>query len=66
MRIAYVVDRWQELSQTFISQEIGELRRSGVDVTVVALHETATTTPDALYVRRTPSGARANNARRLL
>lgn len=57
MRIGYVLDRWQELSQTFIVSEVEELRRCDVDVTVVALHEAATTTDDALYLRRTPSGA---------
>jgi glycosyltransferase involved in cell wall biosynthesis len=57
VRIGYVLDRWQELSQTFIVQEVEELRRCGVEVSIVALHESATTTDDALYLRRTPSGA---------
>jgi glycosyltransferase involved in cell wall biosynthesis len=35
--VAYLVDEWIELSQTFIRQEVAELRRQGVHVEVVAL-----------------------------
>ncbi len=37
LRVAYVVDRWQQRSETFISEEIVELRRQGVRVEVIAL-----------------------------
>jgi colanic acid/amylovoran biosynthesis glycosyltransferase len=58
VNIGYVLDRWLELSQTFIVEEIGELERQGVAVTVVALHETATPTArPALFLRRTPKGS---------
>jgi colanic acid/amylovoran biosynthesis glycosyltransferase len=35
--VAYVVDEWVTLSQTFIREEVAELRRQGVRVEVVAL-----------------------------
>jgi glycosyltransferase involved in cell wall biosynthesis len=37
VRVAYVVDEWVRLSQTFVRQEVAELRRQGVTVEVVAL-----------------------------
>ncbi len=37
LRVAYVVDEWVTLSQTFIREEIAELRRQGVHVELVAL-----------------------------
>ena len=37
LRVAYVVDEWVTLSQTFIREEVAELRRQGVHVEVVAL-----------------------------
>lgn len=37
LRVAYVVDEWVTLSQTFIRQEVAELRRQGVEVEVIAL-----------------------------
>jgi glycosyltransferase involved in cell wall biosynthesis len=37
LTVAYVVDRWQERSETFIREEITELRRQGVRVEVIAL-----------------------------
>ena len=46
LRIAYVVDDWVTLSQTFIRNEVAELRRQGVDVELVAL-EHGDTTPRA-------------------
>ncbi len=39
LAIAYVVDRYPELSQTFVRDEIAELRRQGTEVRVVALRE---------------------------
>lgn len=55
--MGYVLDRWVELSQTFVVNEVAELRRQGVGVVVVALHEAAVD-PDqpALYLRRTAAG----------
>jgi colanic acid/amylovoran biosynthesis glycosyltransferase len=37
LTVAYVVDRWVALSETFIRDEIAELRRQGVRIAVVAL-----------------------------
>ena len=37
IRVAYIVDEWITLSQTFIRKEVSELRRQGVHVEVVAL-----------------------------
>ncbi|MFL6206855.1 MAG: glycosyltransferase [Acidimicrobiales bacterium] len=37
LRVAYLVDEWVTLSQTFIRQEVAELRRQGVHVELVAL-----------------------------
>jgi len=37
LRVAYVVDEWIALSQTFIRSEVAELRRQGADIDVVAL-----------------------------
>lgn len=37
LRVVYVVDEWVTLSQTFIRQEVAELRRQGVHVELVAL-----------------------------
>jgi glycosyltransferase involved in cell wall biosynthesis len=46
LRVAYVVDEWVTLSQTFIREEIAELRRQGVHVELVAL-EHGDTAPGA-------------------
>lgn len=35
--VAYVVDRWQQLSETFIREEVATLRGLGTEVVVVAL-----------------------------
>jgi glycosyltransferase involved in cell wall biosynthesis len=57
MRIGYVVDRWVELSQTFIVEEVAELGRQGAHVVVVALHESSVDPGrPAVYLRRTPAG----------
>ena len=62
IRVAYIVDEWITLSQTFIRKEVSELRRQGVHVEVVALgrgdveggaDEPATYLPD-LVPRRLP------------
>ena len=36
-RVAYVLERYPELSQTFVEDELRELRRTGVDLDVLAL-----------------------------
>jgi colanic acid/amylovoran biosynthesis glycosyltransferase len=41
LRIGYVLKRFPRLSQTFVLNEIAELQRQGVDVTVVARHSPA-------------------------
>jgi glycosyltransferase involved in cell wall biosynthesis len=38
LRVGYVLKRFPRLSQTFVLNEIAELRRQGVEVTVVARH----------------------------
>jgi glycosyltransferase involved in cell wall biosynthesis len=38
MTTGYVLDRWVELSQTFVVEEVKELTAQGTDVAVVALH----------------------------
>ena len=38
MHVVYVVQRYPRLSQTFVSNEVAELRRQGVEVTVVSLY----------------------------
>jgi glycosyltransferase involved in cell wall biosynthesis len=61
MKVAYVVDKWVELSQTFVVEEVQELRRQGTDVVVVALHKgTENTALPAAYLRETPSGWRVH------
>lgn len=37
LRVAYVVDEWVTMSQTFIRTEVAELRRQGVAVELIAL-----------------------------
>jgi glycosyltransferase involved in cell wall biosynthesis len=37
MRVAYVLDRYPELSQTFVEAELRELRRVGLDLDVLAM-----------------------------
>lgn len=62
MTTGYVLDRWVELSQTFIASEIAELRRQGADVAVLALHRSGGAVPDgaadvaSTYLRDSPSG----------
>ncbi|MDX6373311.1 MAG: hypothetical protein QOD98_2299, partial [Nocardioidaceae bacterium] len=59
MTVAYVLDRWVELSQTFVVEEVRELRAQDVDVVVIALHHgSSDPLPDvpALFLRDVPSG----------
>ena len=39
IRIAYVVNVFPKLSETFIAHELAELRRRGVEVRVVSLRQ---------------------------
>lgn len=45
LTVAYVVDRAAELTQTFITGELEELRRQGVRVVMVAVHPARNATP---------------------
>ena len=60
LRVAYVVDEWVTLSQTFIREEVAELRRQGVVVEVIALEHgdsrPAADEPATYLVDRLPSG----------
>lgn len=52
--VVYVLDSYVELSQTFVREEVRELRRRGVDVRVVALaHGDVTPDPDEPVTRLT-------------
>lgn len=63
MTTGYVLDKWVELSQTFIATEITELRRQGAEVCVLALHRAdaahsqSTAEVPATYLRDSPSGS---------
>ena len=46
LTVAYVVDKAAELSQTFVTGELEELRRQGVKVVLVAVREGNATPPD--------------------
>lgn len=47
MRVAVLVDRWAELSETFVALEAEALRDLGADVRVEALERAATPNPEA-------------------
>jgi glycosyltransferase involved in cell wall biosynthesis len=51
LTVAYVVDEWITLSQTFIRNEIAELRRMGVEVHIVALRHGDVEPPEAEAAR---------------
>ena len=52
--VVYVLDSYVELSQTFVREEVRELRRRGVDVHVVALaHGDVAPDPDEPVIRLT-------------
>ena len=57
--IAYVLSRWVQPSQTFVTNEVAELRRQGVDVLVVAVEHGERPAPDdAVFVADLPRDAR--------
>lgn len=59
MTVGYVLDRWVELSQTFVLEEVRELEAQGTRVAVLALHRGSSGPPSpvpATYLRDAPAG----------
>ncbi len=57
--IAYVLSRWVQPSQTFVTNEVAELRRQGAEVLVVSIEHGQQPAPDdAVFVADLPHGVR--------